>query len=415
MPSVCLYFQVHQPCRLRPYSVFDIGNKHDYFDEGSNEHLCKLVAERCYIPANDLMLKLIRDMEGKFKISYSISGVALDQLALYVPEVIESFQKLGDTGAVEFLSETHYHSICYLYNKDEFVEQVEKHKRKIKALFGQSPKVLRNTELIYDNDLARLAEDMGYMGILAEGAEAILGWRSPNYVYKPIGTEKVKLLLRNYKLSDDVSFRFSERNWDKWPLTASKFARWIDAVNGAGDVVNLFMDYETFGEHQSKDTGIFQFLGQLPEEILAHPDNDFKTITEAIMDYKSVAELDVPNVVSWADVARDASAWLGNTMQRNAADQLFLLADKLKDCHDQQLLEDWRRLQTSDHFYYMCNKWFADGDIHSYFNPHGSPYDAFIAFMNILNDVMQRVDQQSAISSQRSVKSKLEDDSRQLT
>jgi alpha-amylase len=392
MPSVCLYFQVHQPYRLGSYSVFDIGSRHDYFDEDSNEQICRRVAESCYLPANDLMLKLINETEGEFKVGYSISGTALDQFALHVPEVVESFRTLSETGAVEFLSETYYHSICYLYSKDEFVEQVKKHKRKVKTLFGQSPRVLRNTELIYDNDLAQLAEDMGYSGILAEGAEKILGWRSPNYVYRPVGTEKIKLLLRDYKLSDDISFRFSARNWDQWPLTAKKFARWIDAINGFGHVVNLFMDYETFGEHQSAETGIFEFLSELPAEILKFPGNDFKTITEAITAYKPVAELDVPDVVSWADAERDVSAWVGNKMQKNAAEQLFLLADKLKGCHDQQLLEDWRRLQTSDQFYYMCIKWLADGDIHNYFNPHGSPYDAFIAFMNILNDVMLRVD-----------------------
>jgi alpha-amylase len=378
---------------LRTYSVFDIGNRHDYFDEDSNEELCKSVAERCYIPANDLILKLIKETEGEFKVSYSISGIALDQLALHVPEVIESFQALSETGSVEFLSETYYHSICYLYRKDEFVEQVKKHKRKVETLFGQSPKVLRNTELIYDNDLARLAEDMGYIGILAEGAEAILGWRSPDFVYRPVGMEKIKLLLRNYKLSDDISFRFSARDWDKWPLTARKFAQWIDAINGVGQIVNLFMDYETFGEHQPAETGIFRFLKQLPAEILKHPDNDFKTVSEAITTHEPIAELDVPNAVSWADAERDMSAWVGNSMQRNAAEQLFLLTDKLKGCDDQKLLEDWRRLQTSDHFYYMCTKWLSDGDIHRYFNPHGSPYDAFIIFMNILNDLTPRVDE----------------------
>ena len=410
MPSVCLYFQIHQPCRLGAYSVFDIGNRHDYFDEDSNERICKSISAKCYLPANDLILKLIRETEKEFRISYGISGVALDQLALYVPEVIESFQTLSETGAVEFASETYYHSICYLYNKDEFVTQVKRHKQEIEKLFGQSPTVLRNTELIYDNDLAGLAEDMGYIGILAEGADAILGWRSPNFVYRPANTERIKLLLRNYKLSDDICFRFSAHDWDQWPLTAEKFARWIDSINGAGHVVNLFMDYETFGEHQSADTGIFQFLRRLPEEILKHPDNDFKTVSEAVMAYEPVAELDVPNTISWADLERDMSAWVGNTMQKNAAEQLFLLADKLEGCRDQQLLEDWRKLQTSDHFYYMCTKWLSDGDIHRYFNPHGSPYDAFIVFMNILNDVMLRVDEQPPrtprpISSQRPAKS----------
>jgi len=392
MPSVCLYFQIHQPHRLRPYSIFDIGDRHDYFDEDRNGQLCRSVAEKCYLPANDLILQLIEETEGAFRLSYSISGVALEQFATHVPEVIESFRALSETGAVEFLAETYYHSICYLYNRDEFVKQTKKHKQEIESLFGQSPRMLRNTELMYDNALAQLAEDMGYTGVLSEGVDAILGWRSSNFVYRPVGTEKIKLLLRNHKLSDDISFRFSARDWDQWPLTADKFARWIDAINGIGYVVNLFMDYETFGEHQPEETGIFHFLRQLPSEILKHPDNDFKTVTEAVMTYEAAAELDVPDVISWADAERDASAWVGNTMQRNAAEQLFLLADKLKDCDDQQLLEDWRRLQTSDHFYYMCTKWLSDGDVHEYFNPHESPYDASIAFMNVLNDLTLRVE-----------------------
>ncbi len=394
MLSVCLYFQIHQPYRLGDYTVFDIGDRQDYFDEDSNEQLCKRAAERCYLPTNDRIFDLIKDTEGRLKVSYSISGVAVDQFGLYAPEVIESFQKLSETGAVEFLSETYYHSICYLYSKDEFVKQVKKHKCKIETLFGQTPKALRNTELIYDNNLAQLAEDMGYTAILAEGAESILGWRSPDFVYRPVNTKNIKLLLRNYKLSDDISFRFSERDWDQWPLTAEKFAQWIDAIGRISNnsLINIFMDYETFGEHQQEETGIFEFLKQLPVEVLKNRNNSFKTITEAAMAHEPVAELDVPEMVSWADAERDVSVWVGNSMQKNAAEQLFLLADKLKDCDDQQLLEDWRRLQTSDHFYYMCTKWLDDGDIYRFFNPHGSPYDAFTTFMNVLNDVILRVD-----------------------
>jgi len=392
MPSVCMYFQVHQPHRLRPYSIFDIGERHDYFDEYGNGRICKKVAENCYLPTNDLILQLIRETDGEFRISYSISGVALEQFAKHTPEVIDSFRALSETGAVEFLAETYYHSICYLYNKDEFIEQTEKHRQEIKTLFGQTPRMLRNTELMYDNALARLVEDMGYIGLLSEGVDSILDWRSSNFVYRPVGTEKVKLLLRNYRLSDDISFRFSARGWNQWPLTADKFARWIDTINGVGYVVNLFMDYETFGEHQPAKTGIFQFLGQLPGEVLKHPDNNFKTVSEAVTAYEAAAELDVPYIISWADAERDASAWVGNAMQRNAAEQLFLLADKIKECDDPQLLEDWRRLQTSDHFYYMCTKWLSDGDVHEYFNPHESPYDASILFMNVLNDLTLRAE-----------------------
>ncbi|MEM4268342.1 MAG: glycoside hydrolase family 57 protein [Candidatus Woesearchaeota archaeon] len=391
MVSVCFYFQVHQPWRVRRYTVFDIGKNHNYFDEEKNREVCNKVSKKCYLPANNLMLELIKNNNGRFKIAYSITGTAIEQFERYNPEVIESFKKLAETGCVEFLSETYYHSLSYLYSKDEFRKQVNMHKKKIKELFGQVPKIFRNTELIYNNELAHFVEGMGYKGILAEGADHILGWRSPNFVYQPINTGKIRLLLKNYKLSDDIAFRFSNKGWEEWPLTADKYAHWISAINGNGETVNLFMDYETIGEHQWEDTGIFEFLRHLPEKILRHPDNDFLMPSEVISRYSPKGSLDIHHFISWADIERDLSAWLGNKMQHNSIKELYALEWEVMATREPMLIQDWRRLTTSDHFYYMCTKWFADGDVHKYFNPYESPYEGFIAFMNILNDIVLRI------------------------
>jgi alpha-amylase len=395
MASVCFYFQVHQPFRLKRYRIFDIGNDREYFNDDShtslnNKKILEKVAGKCYLPANAVMLELLQK-HPEFKISFSFSGVFLEQLEMYSPETLESFKKLVDTGRVEVLSETYYHSLSFLYSKDEFRSQVELHKKKIKKLFGVTPKVFRNTELIYNNELANVVESMGYKGILAEGADHVLGWRSPNFLYQPKGTKKIKLLLKNYKLSDDIAFRFSSKEWAEHPLTAPKFANWVNQINGNGNVVNLFMDYETFGEHQWEDTGIFNFLRHMPGEILKHPDNNFMTPSEAVEAYPAVSELDVHNFMSWADVERDLSAWLSNSMQHEAAHKLYELEPKVLAINNPKLTDDWRRLQTSDHLYYMCTKWFNDGDVHKYFNPYESPYEAFIAFMNVLNDMKLRI------------------------
>lgn len=315
----------------------------------------------------------------------------MEQLEEFAPEVLESFQGLVKTGQVEVLDETYYHSLSFLYSKDEFRSQVKLHRAKIKSLFGVAPQVFRNTELIYNNELAVEIEKMGYKGILAEGADHILGWRSPNFIYQPKGTKKIKLLLKNYKLSDDIAFRFSSKDWPEWPLNAGKYAQWISAVNGNGQVVNLFMDYETFGEHQWEDTGIFEFLQALPGEILKHPDNNFVTPSQAVKKYAPVAKLDVDNFVSWADVERDLSAWRSNQIQHDALGKIYELESQALASNDAKLLDDWRRLQTSDHFYYMCTKWFNDGDVHKYFNPYESPYEAFISYMNVLQDLKLRL------------------------
>ncbi len=390
MVDVCFYFQVHQPYRLRKFGVFDIGTHANYFDTKKNINILKKVAAKCYIPSNRLMLYLIKQ-HPEFKVSYSLSGIFMDQCRRYAPEVLDSFKELADTGNVEFLDETYHHSLSFLYSKSEFMEQVALHRKQIQTYFGQTPKVFRNTELVFNNELAHVVEGMGYKGILAEGADHILGWRSPNYVYRPKTTTNMALLLKNYKLSDDIAFRFSSHDWKEFPLTAEKFARWVSAVNGNGTNVNLFMDYETIGEHQWACTGIFDFMKALPGEILKHPDNAFMTPSEVIAAHKPVAELDIHHFISWADVERDLSAWLGNNMQTAAMYHIFALEQQVKATNDPGIIELWRKLTTSDNFYYMCTKWFADGDVHKYFNPHDRPHDAFISFMNILTDLQIRI------------------------
>ncbi len=394
MPSVCFYFQVHQPVRLRHYTVFD---EHEhYFDDHKNGSICRKVANKCYLPANRLLLDLIRRFDGRFKVAYSITGTLLEQLQHYSPEVMSTFDALAETGCVEFLAETYYHSLSFLYSRNEFVEQVRKHTAAIEYFFGQTPRVFRNTELIYNNELATLIESMGcFDAIITEGADHILGYRSPNFVYRPQGCNRLKLLLKNYALSDDIAFRFSNRDWAQWPLTADKFAHWVGNVNGCGNVVNLFMDYETFGEHQWEDTGIFDFVDHLPEAVLRHPDNDFKTPSEVVECYQSADSVDVPHIISWADTERDLSAWLGNAMQSNAIHELYRIEKQVKKTEDEKIISDWRKLQASDHFYYMCTKYFADGDVHKYFNPYDSPYDSYINFMNVLGNLHGRCSEQA--------------------
>lgn len=392
---MCFYFQVHQPLRVRKYRIFDVGQNSSYFNDESgtsldNRAIVEKVARKCYLPANATLLENIKN-HPEFKASFSISGVALEQFEKYAPDVIDSFKALVDTGNVELLSETYHHSLASIYDPEEFVNQVGLHRKKLKDLFGVSPNVFRNTELIYRNDIAKMVEEMGYKGILAEGADHILGWRSPTFVYRPAGTENIKLLLKHYRLSDDVAFRFSQKSWEGWPLTAPKFADWVSSHNGSGHTINLFMDYETFGEHQWEDTGIFEFLRHLPGEILKNPDNNFATPSEVIDRYEAQGELDVPYHVSWADTERDLSAWMGNDLQNEALRTVYELGKEIVHIDDPELIEDWRKLQTSDHFYYMCTKWWNDGDVHKYFSPYESPYEAFIAYMNVMQDMRLRL------------------------
>ncbi|MGV8150270.1 MAG: glycoside hydrolase family 57 protein [Candidatus Woesearchaeota archaeon] len=389
--NVCFYFQVHQPYRMRKYRIFDIGENPHYFDDQKNSEIMQKVARKCYLPTNKIMLDLIKKYKHKdrqFKISYSITGTALEQFRKYSPETLASFQKLAETENVEFLSETYYHSLSYIYSRNEFKEQVKMHKELILDLFNQEPKVFRNTELIFNNELANTVQGMGYKAILAEGADHVLDWRSPNYVYHAKTADKIKLLLKNYKLSDDVAFRFGQKSWKEHPLTADKFAHWVH--NNQGHSVNLFMDYETFGEHQWEDTGIFDFLRHLPDALFKNPHTKFLTPTE-LAEFESIGELDIHNFVSWADIERDLSAWRGNGMQESALHEVYLLENFIKQSGDKKLIEDWRKLTTSDHYYYMCTKYFNDGDVHKYFNPYDTPYESYINFMNILNDIIIRV------------------------
>jgi len=390
MVSICFYFQVHQPFRMRRYPIFDIGKKSDYFDDHKNIEVLKKVARKCYIPANNLMLDLL-DQHPDFRISYSLSGVFMEQCEKWAPEVLESFKKLVATGRVEILSETYHHSLAYLFSKEEFKAQVELHRQKVKELFGVEPRVFRNTELVYNNEIAKFVEDMGFDGIISEGWDPVLGWRSANFVYRPKTTTRIKLLMKNYRLSDDIAFRFSNRGWAEWPLTTDKFCNWVNAYNGSGECINLFMDYETIGEHQWEDTGIFDFLRHLPGELLKHPDNSFKTPSELVDNCEAKDEIDCHHMISWADIERDLSAWLGNRIQQSSASRVYALEKDIKELDDPELLEDWRKLLTSDHLYYMCTKWFNDGDVHKYFNPYDSPYDSFINFMNVMNDLTIRI------------------------
>jgi alpha-amylase len=387
MPDICLYFQLHQPRRLRRYSFFDIGASHDYEDEAENRRIFNRVADKCYLPAGSLLLSLIKKFRGDFRFSFSISGPALDQMEFFRPDILEIFQQLAATGSVEFLNETNSHSLAFLFSPEEFHEQVEKHRRRIKNLFGQEGRTFRNTELLYSNALALKMEDMGYRTILADGVDKLLAGRSPNLIYRPAGCRNISLLLRNYRLSDDVAFRFSDSNWSGFPLTAEKYADAINARGGNGTVVNLFMDFETLGEHQRAETGIFHFLEELPGTLLRRPECHFLTTSEATENHEHGDIFDSPEVISWADKERDASAWLGNSMQQDAAKTIYGLEKTVRMCDDEKIKDKWRILQTSDHFYYMSTKWFPDGDVHRYFNPYESPYAAYINYMNIVDDL----------------------------
>jgi alpha-amylase len=391
MRTICLYFQVHQPFRFRRYRFFDIGNEHYYYDDYSNESILRKVADKCYLPANKILLDLIRKFDGKFKIAMSISGIAIDQMELYTPEVLESFRKLAKTGCVEFLAETNAHSLVALKDEDEFRSQVAEHVGKIEKHFGQIPTVFRNTELIYSDEIGAMVSRMGYKAMLTEGAKHILGWKSPNYLYCNAINPKLKLLLKNFKLSDDIAFRFSNKGWEEYPLTTEKYVSWLNQTGKDEETVNLFMDYETFGEHQWEETGIFEFLKALPEIVFANSDFTFSTPSEVASNLQVISAVKVPHPISWADEERDLTAWLGNELQEEAFNRLYDLGDKLKKVEDPVLKKDWDYLQVSDHFYYMCTKFFSDGAVHSYFNPYDTPYDAFINYMNVLSDFTLRV------------------------
>jgi alpha-amylase len=392
--AIVLYLHVHQPYRIRHYTIFDAGQNHDYFDahydqDESNERIIHKVSEKSYLPTNQKLIELM-NRHPEFKLSLSITGTVLEQLEKWSPEALKSFQDLVATGRVEIVAETYHHSLAFFYSRAEFEMQVKMHREKVQQLFGQTPQVFRNTELSYNNDLAYWADKAGYKGILAEGWDPVLGWRSPNYVYRPTYTNNIRLLMKNYKLSDDIAFRFGDQDWKEWPLTADKFSHWLNATGDATNF-NLFMDYETFGEHQWHESGIFDFLEHLPAHWLEQDGNSFMTVSEAIDSFDAVDQVDTPHTTTWADTERDLSAWLGNPMQQQSINALYSLQDAVIQSGDLSLINDWRKLQTSDHFYYMCTKWFNDGDIHAYFSPYETPYDAFTNFINAFHDVKYRL------------------------
>ena len=386
--SICLYFQVHQPARLRLYRFFDIGKDSHYYDDYTDRTILKRIAQKCYLPMNKILLDAIKKQKGKFKVAFSITGTALEQFDRYAPEVIDSFRALAKTGCVEFLCETYYHSLASLASQAEFEHQVLKHKAAIKEYFGVEPKAFRNTELIYSDSIGAQVHEMGFDTILTEGARHIMGWKSPDYVYNNDFKPEQKVLLRDYALSDDIAFRFSNRDWNEWPLTAEKFVGWMEAKEG--EVFNLFMDYETFGEHQSAESGLFDFMAALPSIALGRG-FEFQTPSEVAATHDSVGDISIPQPVSWADEERDVTAWLGNELQQESFNKLYSLQEKLSILDDATLWADYGRLQASDHLYYMCTKFFSDGEIHQRFNPYNTPYEAFINYMNVLSDFIIRV------------------------
>jgi alpha-amylase len=394
--GIVLYLHVHQPFRVREYSVFDTAVEHNYFDEPAtdtdrnNEKVLLKVADKSYRPMNALLQTLL-ERHPEFKVSLSITGTFIEQAERWAPDVIESFKRLVATGQVEIISETYYHSLAFFYSREEFERQVEIHKTKIRELFGVETQVFRNTELAYNDELAKWADGYGFKGILAEGWDPILEWRSPNHVYRPTGTKDIALLMKNYRLSDDVAFRFSNKEWAQWPLNADTYTEWANASISDQPLLNLFMDYETFGEHQWADTGIFAFFEGFVDKWLENPSNTFYTASEAIDTFEPVGEISMPQTVTWADSERDLTAWLGNSMQQESLQHIYALEDDVLRTGDLALITDWRKLQTSDHVYYMCTKWFNDGDVHAYFSPYDSPYDAFLYYINAVRDIRWRL------------------------
>ncbi len=395
MKSICFYFQVHQPFRLRTYRFFDIGRNHFYYDEYFNRMIMRRIAEKSYLPMNAILLEQIKEFGAKFKVSFSISGIAIEQMELYAPEVLDSFRALVNTGQVEILAETYAHSLSSLKNPEEFKLQVAAHTAKIQEVFGVTPTSFRNTELIYSDAIGAQVADMGFKVMLTEGAKHVLGWKSPNYMYVNAINPKLKVLLRNFRMSDDIAFRFSQQSWPEWPVTTDKFVGWLNNINQKEEVLNIFLDYETFGEHQWASTGIFDFMKKLPAAILSKTEYHFATPAELAEKLQPVSAIQVPYPISWADEERDITAWRGNNMQDEAFERLYDLADRVNQSDDEDLKRDWNYLQSSDHFYYICTKWFSDGDVHKYFNHYPSPYEAYINYMNVLADFTIRVNEKS--------------------
>ena len=384
--AICLYFQVHQPFRLRRYRFFEMGHEHYYYDDFMNESILRKIATNCYLPTNRILLDLIRKHKGKFRVTFSLTGIVIDQFRLYAPEVLASFRELAETGCVEFLAETNSHSLASLMSRERYEQQVKVHRDKMVEYIGYEPTSIRNTELIYSDEIGSWMAEMGYKAVVTEGAKHILGWKSPNYLYCNAVNPRLKVLLRNYTLSDDIAFRFSNKGWSSYPLTAEKYAGWVKGLSSTSELLNIFMDYETFGEHQKKETGIFDFLKHMPDMIIKKTPFSFMTVSEVADEYQPVSLLHVPSPISWADEERDLTAWMGNELQTAAVNKLYSLSDRIGKCNNEQLMRDWVYLQSSDHFYYMSTKFFSDGAVHAYFNPYENPYQAFMNYMNVLSD-----------------------------
>ena len=387
MTYISLSFEVHQPYRLNRGFPYQGG---EYFDEKLNRSTFNKISEKCYRPATEIILDRLDEHKNEFKVAFSISGVFLEQCEMYDPDLLELFKNLAETKNVEFLCQTYYHSLSSLYeDKDEFIDQVEMHFRTIRDLIGYTPTFFENSELLYNSEIAELAGSLGFKGIFTEGISRILGWRSPNYVYEQ---NNMPVLLRNYQLTDDIGFRFSSREWEEYPLTADKYAAWLSETQG--DCINIFMDYETLGEHHWADTGIFEFLRYLPEEILKYDHLSFLTPSEIVEACDPVGEVDVGvfDTISWADLERDTSCWLGNEMQIACYEKLKRMEKKVKETGDRELLETWRRLGISDHLYYLFTAGGGPGEVHSYFSPYNSPIDAFVIYYSVLSDFERRID-----------------------
>lgn len=390
--SICIYFQIHHPERLRKYQFFDIGKKHNYFDNYANRSELEDLAENCYLPANALLLDLIKKYEGKFKVAFSISGSAIDQLEMHTPEVIRSFQELAQTGQVEFLAETYSHSLASLSeDTDEFELQVKRHSAAIKELFGKKPVTFRNTSLIYSDKIGKRVADLGFKTMLTDGAKHVLGWKSPNFVYKNAFDENLNLLLKNSKLSDDIAIRFSDRNWSEYPLTSEKYVNWVSHSLQDTEVLNLFMNYEVIGHYNRTESGIFDFLRYFIQQIAENPNYQFLLPKEVTKKHTAKDILPVPYPISWTDEERDITSWLGNELQKEAFTELFKIQPLVKKKKNAELNEDYSRLQASEHFYFMRTKLFSGADYHKYILPYESPYEAFINYMNVLSDFIERV------------------------
>jgi len=391
MKSICLFFEIHQPFRHRRYRFFDIGNDHYYYDDYSNESIMSRLAKNSYLPTNKLLGELIEKSNGQFRVAFSITGTALDQFKLYAPEVIDSFKELAKTGSVEFLSETFSHSLTSMQDPETFNEQVRQHDERIFSLFGQKPRVFKNTEMIYSDLIGEQVAKMGFTAMLTEGATQVLGWKSPNYLYVNAINPRLKVLMRNFKLSDDLAFRFSNHDWSEFPLTAEKYIGWIKSLEEQEEVINLFLTYEAFGERQKAESGIFDFLSAFAQNVVNDDELQFATPSEVVAQLQPISAVSSPEIISWADEERDLTAWLGNGMQKEAFRKLYELNTRMLRCKDKDLMTDWNYLQSSDHFYNMSTKHGSEGNAYRLRNPFDTPYEAFINYMNVLSDFKIRL------------------------